>query len=175
MLVLARTDSRSLFDIVQTLLRTAGDEGSKSRAVPDKEVKAGALYVAGEIFARLGHNVMSLFNELLALTQRLFKNANAPVLVRFHALLCLSKALASGARSLNDQPAKELLRNLRTGLGDRAGAVVRGCAEVGEQERPTHAELTRLFHSVSWRSRSRATSSPRASRSRRCSLPRSRP
>lgn len=129
-LLFTRAESRSLFDICQTLLRTAGDEGKGKRI--EKEAKTASLYVLGEIFAAMGHNVMSVFLEITATTQRIFKNTSQPVILRFHALSCLQKALSSGAKSLNDQPAKELVKSLRQGLADKAGAVVRGCSEVSE-------------------------------------------
>lgn len=124
----SRGESRSLYDVMQALIQIAGEE-TKGRVLPEKEARAAALYVAGELFQSAGHNVMSQFVALLTLCQRLFKNSALPVLTRCHALLCLSKVLKSGAKSLGDQSAKDLIKPLRQGLSDRAGAVARGCAD----------------------------------------------
>jgi hypothetical protein len=121
-------ESKSLYDVMQFLMRTAGEE-TKGRIITEKEAKAGSLYIAGEVFLQHGHNVMSQFSDLTVLCQRLFKNSSQPILVRYNALLCLSKVLSSGGRSLNDQPAKEIVKSLKQALSDRAGAVVRGSAE----------------------------------------------
>lgn len=127
-LLFQRGESKTLYDVVQVLMRTAGEE-TKGKVIPEKEAKVGSLYIAGEVFLEHGQNVMSQFVDLTGLCQRLFKNSSHPVLLRFHALLCLSKVLHCGGRSLNDQPAKELIKALRQGLADRAGAVARGSAE----------------------------------------------
>ncbi|UZJ56964.1 hypothetical protein CBS101457_006284 [Exobasidium rhododendri] len=127
-LLFQKGESKSLFDVIQFLMRTAGEE-TKGKIIPQKEAKAGSLYIAGEIFLEHGHNVMSQFVDLTFLCQRIFKNSSHSVLVRFHALLCLSKVIVSGGRSLNDQPAKEIIKSLKQGLADGAGAVARGCAD----------------------------------------------
>ncbi|PWN18626.1 ARM repeat-containing protein [Microstroma glucosiphilum] len=129
-LLLQRAESRSLFETSHSLLRIAGEEPTKIKPnVAEKEAKVAALYILGEIFAVQGQNVMSLFLEITALTQKLFRSSASPVILRYHALTCLQKALLVGAKSLNDQPAKEIVKNLRLGLADKAGAIVRGCTE----------------------------------------------
>ncbi|PWN53232.1 hypothetical protein IE53DRAFT_199598 [Violaceomyces palustris] len=127
-LLFTKTESRSLFDTLQSLVRVAGDE-PKSKIAPSREVRVSCLYVAGEVFGVLGQQVMSLFIEIVALSQRLFKSTSNPVILRYHALTALQKAINVAGKSLSDQTGKELLKSLRTGLGDKAGAVVRGSAE----------------------------------------------
>lgn len=53
-----------------------------------------------------------------------------PVILRCSALLALKKVIASGGRSMSDQAIKDTLKALRSGLSDKAGAIVRECAEV---------------------------------------------
>ncbi|CAO1623968.1 unnamed protein product [Parajaminaea phylloscopi] len=126
-LLLHRGDARSTYDVGQSLLSLAADE-SKSRSI-ERESRTAALYVVGEIFASLGQNVMSLFVDIISTTQKVARTSSQPVIVRAHALMCLQKALSVGGRSLNDAMGKELLKNLRQSLADKAGAVVRGSAE----------------------------------------------
>lgn len=127
-LLFEKGESKTLYDVMLFLMKTAGEEG-KGRIIPEKEAKAGSLYIAGEVFFQHGHNVMSQFTDLTLLCQRIFKNTSQPIIVRYHALFCLSKVLYSGGRSLNDVPAKEILKSVRQALADRAGAVARGSAE----------------------------------------------
>ena len=52
------------------------------------------------------------------------------MILRCAALTTLCKAIASGAKSMSDQTIKDTLKMLRAGLSEKAGAVVRGCADV---------------------------------------------
>ena len=122
-----RIESRSLFEILSNLVRIAGEE-TKGK-VADRHVRVAALYITGEVFGLLGQQVMSLFVDITLMCQRVFKTTAHPVLLRYHALAALNKALLSGGKSLADQPGKDLLKALRQGLADKAGALVRGCSD----------------------------------------------
>ncbi|KAJ9479387.1 AP-1 accessory protein LAA1 [Pseudozyma hubeiensis] len=122
-----RIDSRSLFDILQNLIRVAGEDAKGKTA--DREVRVAALYILGEVFGSLGQQIMSLFNDIINLSQKVFKQSSHPVILRYHALLALTKTLNVAGKSLGDQVGKDLIKALRQGLSDRAGAVVRGCAD----------------------------------------------
>lgn len=126
--VFARGETRTLYDVMQALMRIAGEE-TKGRPIPEKESKAGALYIAGELFLAVGHNVMSQFVGVMTLCQRIAKITNNPVILRYHALLCLAKVLRNAGRSLAEQSFKDLKWTLRSAIGDRAGAVSRAGAE----------------------------------------------
>ncbi len=128
-----------MFDTVGSLLRAGSDDpakttsggaaGSVYKGAFEKEGRVAALYIAGEVFGALGDHVMSLFNELVTTTLAVAKSTYHPVILRYHALLCLKKVLSKGANSINDQSGRETLRSLRSGLADKAGAVVRGYAD----------------------------------------------
>ena len=138
MLLFGTGESRSMFDTLQVLLRAGSDDparttsggaaGSVYKGAFEKEGRVAALYVAGEIFGALGQHTMSLFNELLSTTLAIAKQVSHPVILRYHALLCLRKVLSKGSSSMSDQVGKETVRSLRTGVGDKAGAVARGNA-----------------------------------------------
>lgn len=146
LLLLRRGDSRSLYDIGQTLLKIAGDDGKVSKLTFDRESKTAALYVLGDIFGSLGQQVMSLFVDIVTTTQRIFKPTSAPVIVRYHALVCLNKAILCGGKSLSDVAAKEVVKSLRSGLADKAGAVVRGCADVSARNEVWHRYAVYITH-----------------------------
>lgn len=131
-------ESRSLFDVMAALLRAASDDPSKFVSGPnlgsvykgpfDKTGRAAAFYILGELFVALGHNVLSLFNEVVSVAQVVGKNTSHPTTLRYQALLCLNKLLkASG--NMGDSLGKEILRHSRQGLADKAGPIVRANAE----------------------------------------------
>lgn len=128
-LLLQRTQTGSLYDVGQTLLGIANDDPKSTRPVSDRESKTAALFVLGELFAAMGNDVMSVFVDIVQSTQRILKSYQMPVIVRSHATMCLQKALAVGGKSLSDQLLKELIKNLKMGLADKAGSVIRGCAD----------------------------------------------
>lgn len=127
LLLFRRIDSRSLFDLLQNLVRVAGEDAKGKTA--EREVRVAALYTFGEVFGSLGQQIMSLFNDIINVTQKVLKQASHPVILRYHALLALQKTLNVAGKSLGDQVGKDLIKALRQGLSDRAGAVVRGCAD----------------------------------------------
>ncbi|SJX63142.1 related to LAA1-AP-1 accessory protein involved in TGN-endosome transport [Sporisorium reilianum f. sp. reilianum] len=122
-----RIDSRSLFDVLQNLIRVAGEDAKGKTA--EREVRVAALYILGEVFGSLGQQIMSLFNDIINITQKVFKQSSHPVILRYHALLALQNTLNVAGKSLGDQVGKDLIKALRQGLSDHAGAVVRGCAD----------------------------------------------
>ncbi|KAJ1026819.1 hypothetical protein NDA16_002116 [Ustilago loliicola] len=127
LLLFRRIDSRSLFDFLQNLVRVAGEDAKGKTA--EREVRVAALYILGEVFGSLGQQIMSLFNDIINVTQKVLKQTSHPVILRYHALLALQKTLNVAGKSLGDQVGKDLTKALRTALSDRAGAVVRGCAD----------------------------------------------
>ncbi|KAI5476389.1 Armadillo-type fold domain containing protein [Pseudohyphozyma bogoriensis] len=127
--LLTRGEKKGLFDLGQTLLK--GMAGSDTKGAPEreKEWRVANAWVLGEVWARFGGSVMSLFLELLHTTLKIYRTTSYAVILRTSTLLCLRKALGIGARSLSDQNLKDTVKSLRAGLSDKAGAVVRECAE----------------------------------------------
>ena len=113
--------------MLQNLIHVAGEDAKGKTA--EREVRVAALYILGEVFGALGQQIMSLFNDIINLTQKVLKHASHPVILRYHALLALQKTLNVAGKSLGDQAGKDLIKALRQGLSDRAGAVVRACAD----------------------------------------------
>ncbi len=97
LILFRRIDSRSLIDVLQNLIRVAGEDAKGKTA--EREVRVAALYILGEVFGSLGQQIMSLFNEIILLTQKVSKQASHPVILRYHALLALQKTLNVAARA----------------------------------------------------------------------------
>lgn len=95
--------------------------------------------------------VMSLFIDLIQTTTKVYRttsyvrlttrtsygkdpdkitNIAQPVILRCAALTALLKAVQVGGKSMSDQTLKDTLKALKAGLTDKAGAIVRLCAEV---------------------------------------------
>ncbi|GJN93690.1 hypothetical protein Rhopal_006747-T1 [Rhodotorula paludigena] len=127
--LLARGDSKALFDLAQTLLRSANGIEGKGAPEREKEWRIAAAYVLGEVYAVYGSQVMSLFIEIVQTMTRIFRTTSFPVILRHAALVCLRKVIVVVAKSMSDHTTKETMRALRAGLTEKAGAVVRGSAD----------------------------------------------
>ncbi|GAA5989051.1 hypothetical protein JCM10908_006285 [Rhodotorula pacifica] len=127
--VLTRGDQKSLYDVAQSLLR--GVNGSETKGAPEreKEWRIASTYVLGEVYAVFGSQVMSLYIDIVTTTTRIFRSTSFPVILRHSALVCLRKVLDVVAKSMSDQTTKETLKALKTGVGEKAGAIVRGSAD----------------------------------------------
>ncbi|BGP50956.1 hypothetical protein JCM10450v2_006882 [Rhodotorula kratochvilovae] len=127
--LLRRGDHKGLFDLAQSLLRALNGSDTKGAPEREKEWRIAAAHALGEVYAVHGQHVMSLYIEIVLTTTRIFRTASHPVILRHAALACLRKVITVVARSLSEQTTRDTLKALRAGLADKAGAVVRGCAD----------------------------------------------
>ncbi|GAA5857242.1 hypothetical protein JCM9279_001817 [Rhodotorula babjevae] len=127
--LLRRGDTKNLFDLAQSLLRCLNGSETKGAPEREKEWRIAAAYVLGEVYAVFGQQVMSLYIEIVMATTRVFRTSSYPVILRHAALACLGKVISVVARSMSDQTTRDTLKALRAGLADKAGAIVRGCAD----------------------------------------------
>lgn len=68
--------------------------------------------------------------EICSLSMKVLRNTNFSVILRTHAVLAFRKSLVSAGRALPDAQVKDLLKQLRNGLQDKALPVQSACAEV---------------------------------------------
>ncbi|KIJ69624.1 hypothetical protein HYDPIDRAFT_124270 [Hydnomerulius pinastri MD-312] len=119
-----RGDSRTLFDTLRALMKTAGDMKS------DKDLlRIAAFWTVGEIMATFGSQFMSFLAEIATISIKTSRTSNSPQM-RFHALTMLRKALTTAKKALSDSLAKDILKNMKNGLGDKALPVQRAAAGV---------------------------------------------
>ncbi|KAF9239616.1 armadillo-type protein [Melanogaster broomeanus] len=117
-----RGDSRTLFDTLRTLLKTLGD------AKADKDsIRITAFWTIGELMAIFGSQFMSFLAEIASISTKTFRSSNSPQ-IRYHALTMLRKALNSAKKGLADSLAKDILKNMKNGLADKALPVQRAAA-----------------------------------------------
>ncbi|GAA6050947.1 hypothetical protein JCM3770_005337 [Rhodotorula araucariae] len=127
--LLRRGDPKGLFDLAQSLLKALNASDAKGAPDRDKEYRIAAAHALGDVYAVHGQHIMSLYIEIVLSTTRIFRTASHPVILRHAALACLRKVIVVVARSMSDQTTRDTLKALRAGLADKAGAVVRGCAD----------------------------------------------
>lgn len=73
--------------------------------------------------------MMSFMAEICTLALKVLRNSNFSVILRTHAVSAFYKSLVSAGRALPDALVKDLLKQLRSGLQDKALPVQRVCAE----------------------------------------------
>ncbi|KAG8829263.1 hypothetical protein FRC20_008693, partial [Serendipita sp. 405] len=123
-LVFGRGESKGLFDTVNKLLISAGDPKERDA------VRISAFYCIGELMGNYGSQVMSFMVELSILAIKVYRSTSGNPLLRYHALLALSRAISSTGRALTDQAVKDVHKNMRSALLDKALSVQRAAASV---------------------------------------------
>ncbi|KZV63558.1 clathrin-coated vesicle protein [Peniophora sp. CONT] len=119
-------ESKTTFDTLIACLKVVGD----LKAPADKDPhKIAALYCVGEIMANLGSQVMSFMVEIATITLKLYKSSSN-ILLRYHALVALRKSLSTARRAATDSVFKDIVKNMRSGLLDKALPVRRAAADV---------------------------------------------
>ncbi|GAA6063853.1 hypothetical protein JCM10212_000333 [Sporobolomyces blumeae] len=129
LLLLRKGDPKGLFDLAQALLKGASGNEGKGAPEKEKEWRIACAYCLGEVYAAHGSQIMSLYIEILTTMTRIYKTSSYPVILRCSALGCLRNVVQVVAKSMSDQNIKETLKSLRGGLGEKAGAIVRGSAD----------------------------------------------
>ncbi|KAH7108306.1 ARM repeat-containing protein [Auriculariales sp. MPI-PUGE-AT-0066] len=122
----SKAETRRLFDTVQSFIKVANDP----KPPETKDARVTALFIIGELMGALGSQVMSLATDVALLCLRLAKTASPTVLLRSNALVCLRKLLTTAARALTDSTLKDILKQCRGYLSDKAFPVQRAAAEV---------------------------------------------
>ncbi|KZO91157.1 hypothetical protein CALVIDRAFT_522023 [Calocera viscosa TUFC12733] len=122
-----RTESRTLYDTLQTLLKSTAEATTKS---VDRDLRVCTLYCMGELMLGFGSQVMSVTADLVAIALKLFKTTALPILLRYHAALSISKSISSAAKAIPENTVKDLLKTFRQGVGDKAPAIQRISADI---------------------------------------------
>lgn len=107
---------------------------------------SAAFYCVGEIMGEYGSQIMSFMVELALLSVKTHRMSSAvsstsslnsglgsslqSVLLRFHAIQALRKAVPSAGRALTDAATKDIIKHMRYALSDKALPIRRAAAEV---------------------------------------------
>ncbi|KAG0706406.1 armadillo-type protein [Suillus ampliporus] len=120
-----RGESRSLFDTLRALLKPASD----IKATDKDPTRIAALWSIGELMEAFGSQFMSFMAETATIGIKTLKSSATPH-VRYHALTMLRKTLVSAKKALSDSLAKDIIKQMKNGLTDKALPVQRAAAAV---------------------------------------------
>ncbi|KAF9474335.1 clathrin-coated vesicle protein [Pholiota conissans] len=120
-----RCETRTLFDTIQAFLRLVGDFKTNDRDV----VKIAAFSCLGDLMGIFGVQVMSLMAEICTITIKTHRSSNSPLL-RYHALIALYKSLTTAKRAATDALSKDILKQMKSALTDKAFPVQRAATQV---------------------------------------------
>ncbi|PPQ91330.1 hypothetical protein CVT25_003770 [Psilocybe cyanescens] len=120
-----RGETRTMFDTMQAFLRLVGDFKT-----PDKDVvKIAAFSCIGDLMAVFGSQVMSFMAEISTVTIKTYKSSTSPLL-RYHALIALSKSLTTAKRAVTDATCRDIVKQAKSGLTDKSLAVQRAACQI---------------------------------------------
>ncbi|KAG8932860.1 hypothetical protein FRC02_000421 [Tulasnella sp. 418] len=122
--IYSRGETKTRFDVMQSFIKTASDPKASTDIV-----RVACLYCIAEIMAEFGSQIMSLMNEIANLGLRILKSSSNAVILRYHALRALSKSLSSAGRAVTEPIAKDILKQTRNALSDKALPIQRAAAD----------------------------------------------
>ncbi|KAF5360972.1 hypothetical protein D9756_004480 [Leucocoprinus leucothites] len=121
-----RAETRTMFDVLQDFMKVAGD----FKAPADRGgSKIAALSCVGDVMAVFGANVMSFMAEIATVTLKTTKSSNS-TLLRYQALVMLEKSVSTAKRAIMDATMKDIFKQCRNYLTDKALLVQRAAANV---------------------------------------------
>ncbi|KAL1740521.1 armadillo-type protein [Schizophyllum fasciatum] len=120
-----RVETRTLFDTLQGFLKIVGDFKTPTK----DEIKIAALSVVGDLMEAYGSQFMSFVAEIVTLTLKISKSSNS-CLLRYHALFALQKTVAAARRAVTDANARDIAKQMRNTLTDKALPAQRAAAAV---------------------------------------------
>ncbi|OBZ89306.1 HEAT repeat-containing protein 5B, partial [Choanephora cucurbitarum] len=123
-LLYTRGDSRSLFDTV-----TALHSLINANKNIDKETRIAAIATTGAIMGTSGGKILSLFAETATLFLKAIKNSSNPLLLRLEAITAFTLLLKGAGKAATDQILRDLMKQLKSGLVDKALVMRIACAQ----------------------------------------------
>ncbi|KIJ41885.1 hypothetical protein M422DRAFT_60390 [Sphaerobolus stellatus SS14] len=122
-----RGETRTLFDTLQALIKVASESKIAER---EKDVRVAALSCIGDIMGAFGSQYMSLMAEITLVSVKILKTSSNSVLLRYHAVTALQKSLTTAARALTESITKDVIKQMKHALSDKALPIQRAAADV---------------------------------------------
>ncbi|KAG2213412.1 hypothetical protein INT47_009085 [Mucor saturninus] len=110
-----RGDSRTLFDTVTALHSLI----SANKNI-DKETRIAAISTTGAIMGTSGGKILSLFAETAMIFLKVIKSSSNPLLLRLETVTAFTLLLKGAGKAATEQILKDLMKQLRNGLVDKA-------------------------------------------------------
>ncbi|KAI0946131.1 hypothetical protein AcV7_010182 [Taiwanofungus camphoratus] len=120
-----RGETKTLFDILQAFLKIVGEP----KALHKDSSKIAAMFCIGELMGMFGSQVMSLMVEIATIALKLNKSSHS-IILRYHALCALEKSLSTAKRAVTDAVSKDIIKQMKNALGDKALPIQRGACKV---------------------------------------------
>ncbi|TFK60204.1 clathrin-coated vesicle protein [Pluteus cervinus] len=120
-----RGETRTLFDTLQSFLKIVGE----FKAIVKDAVKIAAFSCIGDIMAIFGSQFMSFVAEITLVSLKVTKSSSS-TLLRYHALEALKKTLTTAKRAVTDQLNRDIMKQVKYALTDKALPIQRAAAEV---------------------------------------------
>ncbi|PCH43056.1 ARM repeat-containing protein [Wolfiporia cocos MD-104 SS10] len=119
-------ETKTLFDTLQAFLKILNEP----KAGYKDSSKVAAMFCIGELMGIFGSQVMSLMIEITTIALKLYRASSNPVLLRYHALLALEKSLSTAKRAVTDALIKDIIKQMKNALSDKALPVQRAACNV---------------------------------------------
>ncbi|KAI8641511.1 armadillo-type protein [Parasitella parasitica] len=110
-----RGDTRTLFDSVTALHSLI----SANKNI-DKETRIAAIATTGAIMGASGGKVLSLFADTATIFLKLIKTSSNPLLMKLETITAFTLLLKGAGKAATEQILKDLMKQLRHGLVDKA-------------------------------------------------------
>lgn len=120
--IYSKGETKGLFDTINKLLVAAGDAKEK------ESTRVSAFFCLGELMGTHGSQVMSFMTEITNSAMRTYRATSSAPILRYHAISALSKAISNAGKAISDQAVKDLHKNMRAALLDKALSVQRAAA-----------------------------------------------
>ncbi|TFK38873.1 clathrin-coated vesicle protein [Crucibulum laeve] len=120
-----RGETRTMFDTLQAFMKIVGDLKTTDR----EPTKIAAFSCIGDLMAVYGSQVMSFMAEITTVALKTSKSSNS-TLLRYQALEALRKALTTAKRAVPDGGLKDIVKQMKYSLTDKALPVQRAAAGV---------------------------------------------
>ncbi|CEP08433.1 hypothetical protein [Parasitella parasitica] len=137
-----RGDTRTLFDSVTALHSLV----SANKNI-DKETRIAAIATTGAIMGTSGGKILSLFAETAMIFLKVIKTSSNPLLMKLETITAFTLLLKGAGKAATDQILKDLTKQLRQGLVDKA-LVIRIASAQCLQAVIQHATQTLTQHDV---------------------------
>ncbi|CCM02125.1 uncharacterized protein FIBRA_04202 [Fibroporia radiculosa] len=121
-----RGETKTMFDTLQAFLKIVGEPKSNYK----ESSKIAAMHCIGELMGTFGSQVMSLMVEIVTVALRLYKSTSNPIILRYHAVSTLEKALLTAKRAVTDSLSKDIIKQMRYALSDKALPIQRAACNV---------------------------------------------
>ncbi|KAH9916212.1 clathrin-coated vesicle protein [Fomitopsis serialis] len=121
-----RGETKTLYDTIQSFLKIIGEP----KGVGKDSSKIAAMYCVAELMGMFGSQVMSLVIEIVTTCLKLYRTSSVPIILKYHSLGALEKTLSTAKRAVTDALVKDITKQMKNALSDKALPLQRAACDV---------------------------------------------